>query len=73
LHFKTKISLDVETIAKHQEILLTHPEFAEKLRTIFENKPEKPEQKVKFGLKSCILRRLAAAIKFENLTADSGF
>ena len=35
-----KISLDAETIAKHQKILLVHPEFAEKLRTIFENKPE---------------------------------
>ena len=35
-----KISLDAETIAKHQKILLAHPEFAEKLRTIFENKPE---------------------------------
>ena len=35
-----KISLDAETIAKHQKNLLAHPEFAEKLRTIFENKPE---------------------------------
>lgn len=35
-----KISLDAETIAKHQKNLLAHPEFAEKLCTIFENKPE---------------------------------
>ena len=35
-----KISLDAATVAKHQKILLAHPEFAEKLRTIFENKPE---------------------------------
>ncbi len=34
-----KISLDAETIQKHQNILLNHPGFAEKLRSIFENKP----------------------------------
>lgn len=34
-----KISLDAETIQKHQNILLNHPDFAEKLRSIFENKP----------------------------------
>ena len=34
-----KISLDAETIQKHQNILLKHPDFAEKLRSIFENKP----------------------------------
>ena len=34
-----KISLSAETIQQHQHILLKHPDFAEKLRTIFENKP----------------------------------
>ena len=34
-----KISLDLKTVQKHQNILLNHPDFAEKLRTIFENKP----------------------------------
>ena len=34
-----KISLDLETVQKHQNILLNHPDFAEKLRSIFENKP----------------------------------
>lgn len=34
-----KISLDLETIQKYQNILLNHPDFAEKLRGIFENKP----------------------------------
>ena len=34
-----KISLDAETIQKHQNILLKHPDFVEKLRSIFENKP----------------------------------
>ena len=34
-----KISLSVETIQQHQHILLNHPDFAEKLRSIFENKP----------------------------------
>lgn len=35
-----KISLDAELVQKHQKILLEHPGFAEKMRTIFENKPE---------------------------------
>ncbi len=35
-----KISLDVATIQKHRKILLAHPDFAEKLCRIFENKPE---------------------------------
>ena len=34
-----KISLDAKTVQKHQNILLKYPDFAEKLRTIFENKP----------------------------------
>ncbi len=34
-----KISLDAKTVQKYQNILLKHPDFAEKLRTIFENKP----------------------------------
>ena len=34
-----KISLSAETIQQHQHILLKNPDFAEKLRTIFENKP----------------------------------
>ena len=34
-----KLSLDLKTVQKHQNILLNHPDFAEKLRTIFENKP----------------------------------
>lgn len=35
-----KISLEAEIVQKHQKILLDHPEFAEKLRTVFEDKPE---------------------------------
>ena len=34
-----KISLDLKTVQKYQNILLSHPDFAEKLRSIFENKP----------------------------------
>ena len=34
-----KISLNLATVQKHQNILLNHSDFAEKLRTIFENKP----------------------------------
>ena len=34
-----KISLSAEVVQKHQNILLNHPDFAEKLRSIFENKP----------------------------------
>ena len=34
-----KISLDLETVQKHQNMLLSHPDFAEKLRSIVENKP----------------------------------
>ena len=34
-----KISLDAKTVQKYQNILLKYPDFAEKLRTIFENKP----------------------------------
>ena len=34
-----KISLSAETIRQHQHILLNHPDFAEKLRSSFENKP----------------------------------
>ena len=34
-----KISLDLATVQKHQNILLDNPDFAEKLRSIFENKP----------------------------------
>ena len=34
-----KISLDLETVQKHQNILLDNPDFAKKLRSIFENKP----------------------------------
>ena len=37
-----KVSLDLETIEKHQKILLAHPEFAENVRTIFENKADYP-------------------------------
>ena len=35
-----KISLEAEIVQEHQKILLDHPEFAEKLRTVFEDKPE---------------------------------
>ena len=34
-----KISLSTEIVQQHQNILLNHPDFAEKLRSIFENKP----------------------------------
>lgn len=37
-----KISLDAATVQKHQKTLLAHPEFAEKLRTIFERKKDYP-------------------------------
>jgi exodeoxyribonuclease-1 len=35
-----RIGLTKETVDAHTKILLTHPEFAELLRTIFESKPE---------------------------------
>lgn len=35
-----KVGLDNETVAKHMKILLAHPDFAEKLRSIFERKRE---------------------------------
>jgi exodeoxyribonuclease-1 len=35
-----KVGLDNETVAKHMKLLLAHPEFAEKLRSIFERKRE---------------------------------
>ena len=35
-----KISLDKETIAKNKNILLSRPDFAEKIRSIYENRPE---------------------------------
>ncbi len=35
-----KILLDGATVQKHQRILLEHPGFAEKVRTIFETRPE---------------------------------
>lgn len=35
-----KIKLDQATIEAHLKILLAHPEFAETLRTMFENRPE---------------------------------
>lgn len=38
-----KISLDEATITKHKNILLSSPEFAENIRSIFENKQEYPK------------------------------
>lgn len=35
-----KIGLDVATVKKHQDTLLAHPDFAERLRTAFEGRPE---------------------------------
>jgi exodeoxyribonuclease-1 len=35
-----KISLNEDTITKHKTILLSHPEFAENIRSIFENREE---------------------------------
>lgn len=35
-----KISIEQTTVITHMKSLLSHPEFAETLRTIFENKPE---------------------------------
>lgn len=35
-----KIKLEPEMIEKHQNILLSHPEFAERLRTIYEHKKD---------------------------------
>lgn len=38
-----KIKLTRETVDKNLEILLKHPEFAEKVREFYENRPEFPE------------------------------
>ncbi|MDO4781555.1 MAG: exodeoxyribonuclease I, partial [Candidatus Saccharibacteria bacterium] len=35
-----KVGLDAATVKKHQDILLAHPDFAERLRTAFEGRPE---------------------------------
>lgn len=35
-----KIGLDAATVRKHQDVLLAHPDFAERLRTAFESRPE---------------------------------
>lgn len=35
-----KISLDEKTITKHQKTLLSNPDFAENIRTVFENRKE---------------------------------
>lgn len=35
-----KIGLDAATVKKHQDTLLAHPDFAERLRTAFEGRPE---------------------------------
>lgn len=35
-----KIQLDQKTVEPHMKILLAHPEFAEKLRTVYEKAPE---------------------------------
>ncbi len=40
-----KIGLDNKTILRHQKILLDHPQFAERLRSIYENKPEYKKSK----------------------------
>ncbi len=37
-----KVGLDEATIAKHSKLLLAHPEFAERLRSVFERKREYP-------------------------------
>lgn len=37
-----KIKLDIETIEKHKKVLLEHPEFAEKIRSLAEKRPEFP-------------------------------
>lgn len=34
-----KIGLDAATVKKHQDVLLAHPDFAERLRTVFEGRP----------------------------------
>lgn len=36
----SKISLDVETIEKHQKLLLANPDFAERIRELFESRAE---------------------------------
>ena len=38
-----KIGLDKQTVEKHLEILLSHPDFAERLRLAYENRPEFPK------------------------------
>lgn len=38
-----RISLDQDTIKKHRDILLSAPEFAENIRSLFEGRPEFPK------------------------------
>ena len=38
-----KIGLDAETVKQNLEILLAHPEFAEQMRSAYEEQPEFPE------------------------------
>ena len=39
-----RIGLDLETIEKHQKILLSSPAFAENVRSLFEGRPEFPKE-----------------------------
>lgn len=66
-----KIGLDAATVKKHQDILLAHPEFAERLRTAFEGRPEftpspDPEAQLYDGFLSDGDRAHVAAVRSAN-------
>ncbi|MDO4781063.1 MAG: exodeoxyribonuclease I [Candidatus Saccharibacteria bacterium] len=63
-----KVGLDAATVKKHQDILLAHPDFAERLRTAFEGRPEfapstDPEAQLYDGFLSDGDRVHAAAVR----------
>ncbi|MBR3132318.1 exodeoxyribonuclease I [Candidatus Saccharibacteria bacterium] len=72
-----KIKLDKETVARNLETLLEHPEFAEKMRSEFENRPEfppalEPEEAIYEGFLDDIDRVKVSAVRNadENKLAD---
>lgn len=72
-----KIKLDKETVVKNLETLLEHPEFAEKMRSEFENRPEfppaaEPEEAIYEGFLDDIDRVKVSAVRNadENKLAD---
>lgn len=66
-----KIGLDAAAVKKHQDILLAHPEFAERLRAAFEGRPEftpsnDPEAQLYDGFLSDGDRAHVAAVRSAN-------